>query len=321
MKVLTRLTLLLLPVGLGLAGCRGAHTIPPADTAALVEGRDPSAPAIRRAAQQLDAGQADAAFESLVAWFQTPASVRDPDRDLALYLAANALIEERQRIKAFYYLDELLDLHRSSPLYADAARRQFEIAESYLRGEHDKALFLQQSTDNDALEMLFRVQFRVPGSELAEAALLRTADYYFEDEQFDFAEDAYTVFVERFPRSDDVPEARLRQAWSNLLQYQGPRYDPTPLLDARQQFEAFANAYPGRADAARLQDIRDYIDRELAKKDLIKASYYARTNDPDAAEQLRERVVEAYPDTPQGERARRLIRPTTRRADDAGAGE
>jgi outer membrane protein assembly factor BamD (BamD/ComL family) len=40
---------------------------------------------------------------------------------------------------------------------------------------------------DEAVEMLYRIQQRSPGSQLAERALLRTANYYFSDQQYDFA--------------------------------------------------------------------------------------------------------------------------------------
>lgn len=288
------------------------------DNTALVESRGVEAPAVQRAAAEVDADEPQRAFQRLVDWFRAGDTRNDPDRDVALFVAANALIEDGRRTKAFFYLDELLDLHRGSDLYYRAAERQYDIADSYLRGEHDRMLFLRQSSDSDALEMLFRIQGRVPGSELAERALLRTADYYFEDEQYDFAEDAYTVFVERFPRSPTIPRVRLRQAWSNLLQYGGPRYDPTPLFDARQQFHAFASAYPELAEQQRLDEVTDYIDAQLAKKQAIHASFYARTGEPAAAAKIRRELAEMYPNTPAGREAAeevRLDEPATRPAE------
>lgn len=306
-----RTALLLFCLALGafcaLAGCSSGATVPPQDNTALVESRGVEAPAIRRAAAEVDAGEPEQAFQRLVDWFQAGDTRSSPARDVALFVAANALIEDDRRLRAFFYLDELLDLHRSSDLYYDAAQRQYEIADSYLRGEHDRTLFLRQSSPSDAIEMLFRIQTRVPGSELAERALLRTADYYFDDEQFDFAEDAYTVFIERFPRSPSVPRVRLQQAWSNLLQYDGPRYDPTPLLDARQQFQTIATAYPDLAEQQQLAEVTNYIDAQFAKKQAIHAGFYDRTGEEAAAEKIRRDLVQAYPNTPAGQEAAEAV--------------
>src|SRR5437762_2932300 len=79
---------------------------------------------------------------------------------------------------------------------------------------------------DEAIEMLWRVQQRSPGSPLAEQALKRTADFFYRDGQFDLSAAVYGVYIERYPRSPLVPEVRLKQAYSNLAQMRGLRFDP-----------------------------------------------------------------------------------------------
>ncbi len=290
-----------------LTGCTRTIGVAPQDNTALVERRGIESQALRAAAEQIDGGDPDDAYETLVEWFRANGTFASDERDVALFLTANALIADARRFRAFYYLDELLDLHVGSDLYLDAVSRQFEIADSYLDGKTDSILFLPRTYNNDALEMLFRIQQRAPGTELAERALLRTAEHYFDEKDYDFAEDAYTVFIDRFPRSPSVRAARLKQAWSNLLQYEGPRYDPTPLLDAREQFAQFTAAYPDTASAQSLSEISTYIDEQLASKQLIKARFYERTGRGASAASLRTGVVERYPSTPQAAQARERL--------------
>ena len=155
--------------------------------------------------------------------------------------------------------------------------------------------------------MLFRIQQRASGSELAERALLRTGDYYFDRGDHDFAEDVYTAFLERYPRSPNVARVQLRQAFSNLFQYEGPRYSPTPLLDAQQQFANFRRQFPQVAEEQNLAEIFDFIDEELARKQAIKADFYRRTRRPEAAAALRQEIVERYPETKTAAESRRLL--------------
>ena len=278
-----RIALLLPLLLVSLACARGGRTVPRQDNAGLLERRGIEEPALAVAAQEIDNGDGRDAFERLVAHLRQPGARRHAHRDAALYLAGNALISDRQRLKAFFYFDELLDTYPQSGLFLPAAERQYQIADSVLSGDRDRVLFVPEADTGDALEMLFRVQLRVPGSELAERALLRSGEHYFDSGDHDFAEDVYTIFLDRFPRSPRVPYARLRQAWSNLLQYEGPRYDPTPLLDARQQFRAFADAYPDLADRQGLDEVFAYVDEQLDDKRRIKADFYRRTGEPEAA--------------------------------------
>ena len=53
--------------------------------------------------------------------------------------------------------------------------------------------------EDEAVEMLFRIQQRSPGSPLAERSLLRTADYYYANADYDLAHDAYEFYVQAVP--------------------------------------------------------------------------------------------------------------------------
>ncbi len=291
-----------------LVGCRSSSGgIPGQSNARLLDDAGVAEPALAAAAREVDAGDGGDAFGLLVDWFRDDANRASEVREYALYLAANALIDDGNRIKAFYYLDELLDLYPGGDLYPDAVARQYAIADSYLDGEGDRFLLLERGHTSDALEMLFRIQQRASGSEVAERALLRTGDYYFDGGDFDFAEDVYTAFLERYPRSPNVARVRLRQAFANLFQYDGPRYSPTPLLDARQQFANFRQQFPEMAREQNLAEIFEYIDEELARKQAIKADYYRRTRRPEAAAALRQQIVQEYPDTRAAAESRELL--------------
>ena len=287
-------------------------------------------PMLEKAAELADAGEGGAAFKQLKEWFKLapaselpagresvvsaeapatgptsrpPARPPRPGRAEALFTAADALIEDGHRVKAFYYLDELLDNFPGSPLYRAAAQKQYAIADSYLSGRGDLFLFLPVNRSDEAAEMLFRVQNRLPGSPLAERALRRTADFYYARGDFDFAEDAYGVFIDRFPRSEQIAQVRLLQAYSNVQQFHGPKYDPTPLIDARAQLRQFATQHPDVGERQNLAGLQDWIDRQLAQKYADEASFYRRTNEDRAARQVTALLAREYPRTEAGEAA------------------
>ncbi len=309
---MTKACVVLVSLGLAfaLAGCRGlSGGVETRGNAHLLEQENVQDLALRRAADLVDSGDGRRAFKILVDRFKSEPQAAY--RDVSLWLAANALVEDGQRIRAFYYLDQLMDEHSDSSLYYAAARKQYEIADSYLRNRSDRMLFFPVRQHEAALEMLFRVQQRLPGSPLAELALKRSADFYFANGDYDFAEDAYGVFIDRFPRSQAIPTVRLKQAYSNLLQYQGPRYDPTPLLDAATQLRQFRVEYPELARDMAVDERIDWVDEQLAEKLVLESSFFARTGEPAASRRLLAEVIERYPETPQAERARRRLGTTT----------
>ena len=128
-----------------------------------------------------------------------------PQRDRALFLIAQALILTDEPIRAYYYLDELMDEYPSSTLFPAALRTQYNIADGYLNGHKDRLLGLAVIDRSDeAVEMLFRIEQRSPGSPVAERALLRTADFYYANGDYDLAHDAYEFYAKQYPRGDQV---------------------------------------------------------------------------------------------------------------------
>lgn len=258
-----------------------------------------------KAEQHLSAGDASAAEKLVVAWVKTPGNQAAPDRDRALFLLADAYYRGDERVKAFYQLDELLDTYPESRFFAPALERQYAIADEYLNGYKDKLLGMRVvGQDDKAIDMLFRVRERAPGSPLAERALLRTADYYFATSQFDFAGDAYQAYARAYPRSPEMGKVKLRQALSSLAQFRGTKFDSTPLIDARAQFEDLKVRYPDVAQQADVQKFIDTINRTLARKLLGTADFYRRTNKPKAAAYSLLTLVATYPTTAEADQAR-----------------
>lgn len=232
-----------------------------------------------------------------------------PQRDRGLFLVAQALYQYGNRIRAFYYLDELMDTYPESAYYGPALELQFQIADRYLRGYKRRFLGVPVfHAYDEAVEMLFRIQHRSPGSPLAERALLRTANFYYHDEQYDFAADTYAAYLRRYPRSPITPRVRLRQAYSMYAQFRGPRFDATPAIDAREQLRELIVQYRDLAAEENLPQLVAEIDRTLAKKLFVTADFYQRTNEPLGAAYTYRYVVKAYPDTEEARRAAVALR-------------
>jgi len=253
--------------------------------------------------QMVIAGQFSTARQLCVTWLK--ANHGSPLYDRALYLEAEALYGVGNRIKAFYYLDELMDEYPTSPLYYQALQRQYDIADAYLNGYRDKLFGLRiLDREDEAIEMLYRIQQRSPGSPLAEKSLLRTADYYYADGQYDLAADAYGAYARDFPRNPDLPRILLRQAFANLAQFRGLRYDTTPVIDAEAQLQQLVATYPQFAAEEKIPDVLQRIDHTFARKLLIIAQFYIRTHKPGGAAYTYKFLIKTYPDLPEASQAR-----------------
>jgi outer membrane assembly lipoprotein YfiO len=160
---------------------------------------------------------------------------------------------------------------------------------------------------DEAVDMLFRVRQRSPGSPLAEKALLRTADFYYADSQYDLAADAYAWYAREYPRSPAIGRVKLRQAFANYAQFRGLRFDATPLVDARAQLAELIAANPDLAEEEGLPAVVGRIDRTFAEKLYWTGNFYRRTHEPRAAVYMYRYLLEAYPNTPEAAKAQQAL--------------
>lgn len=247
-----------------------------------------------------------AARKPIVRWVR--ANPDAPDRDRGLFLLAEMYNQAGDKIRAFYHLDELMDFYPASRLFYPSLEKQFAIAERFLTDYKHRFLGMSLlSAEDEGVEILFRIQARAPGSPIAERALLRTADHYYDDSQFDLAADAYAAYARSYPRSPELPRVRLQQAFSSLAQFRGLTFDATPVVDAKAQLEDVRAEYPDLAAEANVSDLLERVDGILAARVYQTADFYRRTNEPRAAVYNWRYLVENYPDTPDAERARRHL--------------
>jgi outer membrane assembly lipoprotein YfiO len=236
---------------------------------------------------------------------------KDSNRDRALFLIAQAKYHidgSDDWIFAFYYCDELMDEYPESHLFYPALELQYQIADGYLNGHKNRLFGLPiVPMQEEAIEMLYRIQERSPGSPLAQKALLRTCDYYYSTGDYELAHDAYAFYIKNYPHSSDIANVKLRQAFSSLAQFHGVRFDPTPLIDARSELSDIITAYPGLAKEQNLNSIITRIDSALSRKLLVTADFYRRTHAPHGAVYVYRYLIDVYPDSSDAATAKKVL--------------
>ena len=264
-------------------------------------------PVLDHVQQLLDQRDGEAALSVALDWDKTHGKTA-AQRDRGLFLTAQALVADDDPIKAYYYADELMDEFPSSKLFYPALDLQYRVADGLLGGHKLKVLGLPiLPAEDEAVEMLYRIQQRSPGSPLAERALLRTADHYYADGDYDLAQDAYDFYAKQYPRSDRVPQVKLRAAFAALARFHGPRFDATPMLDARTKLADFAVAYPALAAEENVPGILAKIDDELAITLYDTADFYRRTGATDGAVYMYRYQLLTYPHGPRAAEARAAL--------------
>ncbi len=256
-----------------------------------------------RAGRLVEASNNAAAKKILVNWLKREPN--SPLRDRALYLLGLANYQYGDRVASFYNFDELMDKFTDTKYYYPALEKQYQIADAFLAGYKRRFIGLPLlSAEDEAIEMLFRIQQRSPGSPLAEKAFKRTADYYYADAQYDLAVDAYTAFIDRYKRSPEIPQARLKKAFAELAQFHGTRFDPTPVINARTSLEELAIDYPDLARQENVSAVVERIDGALARKVYQNAQFYLRTHEQRAAAYTFKYLIKNYPESPEAGRAK-----------------
>jgi outer membrane assembly lipoprotein YfiO len=186
---------------------------------------------------------------------------------------------------------------------------QYQIADRFLNGYKRRFCRIPMfHAYDEAVEMLFRIQHRAPGSQLAERALLRTANYYYHDGQYDFAADTYAAYLRSYPRSPITARVRLREAYSMYAQFRGPKFDATPAIDAREQLKELIAQYSELAKEEDLPALVDRIDHTLMQKLLVTGDFYRRTHQPLGAAYTYRYVLKAYPQSEEARQADVAIR-------------
>ncbi|MFZ9914822.1 MAG: outer membrane protein assembly factor BamD [Phycisphaerales bacterium] len=215
----------------------------------------------------------------------------------ALLLKGDAIRAEGDEYEALYEYEEICRRYSASEAFIPALEREYAIACEYADGLKRRFWGTVRivNADEDAQELLIRVQERLPGSELAERACMRLADYYFARHEMIMASEAYSIFIENFPRSANVTKARLRLIYSYLAGFRGPEYDASSLLEARAKLRSLKSLQPGLAQQVGADGILLRIEESQAAKLLSTADWYLKTDDPISAELFIRRLVQRHP--------------------------
>jgi outer membrane protein assembly factor BamD (BamD/ComL family) len=232
-----------------------------------------------------------------------------PGSEEAMNLAGQAEMNRGNFWNAYNdWFERQVTNYPNGQFFDRALDREFRIAEAFLEGRKRKVWkIFRLSAEEEGLDMLLRIASHAPGTEIAERALMRAADWHFSNENYDDAVDAYDAFVNTNPQSPRRAYAMLQAAKAELLRFQGVRWEDRPLKDARERFTVFAQAYPQAARRENIPAILQEIYLTLAHKSYQTGAFYERTKHPRAAAFYYQKTVEEYPDTQWAAQAQQRI--------------
>lgn len=235
-----------------------------------------------------------------------------PDSPLlaeAYLLRGDSKVVGHDLYKALFDYEHLVSQFPASEHFFTALEREFEIAQRFAAGVNRKLWGLPIiPAGGEAEEIFIRIQERAPGSDVGERASLALADYYFAHKKMVSAADAYRLFLTNYAGSPHRQYALLRLIHSCLGRFQGPRYDPTGLIDAVQYIRRYERLYPESAQQMDTQAMLKNIDQALASKLLYHGRWYEYRGEIPSASYLYRRLVQLYPSTPPAQQAMERMR-------------
>jgi outer membrane protein assembly factor BamD (BamD/ComL family) len=181
---------------------------------------------------------------------------------------------------------------------SEALRMEFIIAEAYLSGAKRKLWGMRiLSGEDTALRILDELSTDHPESRVAEFAVKKKADYYFDTGQHRLAEDEYARLLRDYPRSQYYRFAWRRSAEAALASFGGVEYDEAALIEAEERYREYDSRFPTEAAHEDVDLILDRIHELRGEKEYSIGDYYERTAHLSSAVYHYRAVREHYPDT------------------------
>ena len=210
----------------------------------------------------------------------------DSRREEIMMLAGQAQMDRGRYVDAYERFNEQMDQYRNGAYYDRAVQRQYEIADAFLKGRKRRTMWMfKVSAIDKGIDILNGISDRVPGTVVAEKALLRVGDYHYDARQVVKAVEAYDHYVKTFPQSprQRLGHAMLRAARARYAQYRGEAFEDTPLIDAQQRFSIYAGRYPEQANKANIPMVLSQIRNALVRRYFASARFYQRVGRKTAA--------------------------------------
>ena len=160
---------------------------------------------------------------------------------------------------------------------------------------------------DEAVEMLYRIQERSPGSPLAELPPETHGRLLLQHLAVRPRARCLQHLRAILPTKPGCSAGSIGAAFASLAEFRGPLFDATPLIDARTQFKEIETQYPDLAADANVSGWIDRIDADLANKAYNTGRFYQRTNHLGGAVFMYRYVLGTYPNSHEAELAQRAL--------------
>ncbi len=254
-------------------------------------------------------GKASEAKGLLSGWIENHEETANPYLADAYFLRGDARTATGDEYWALYDYEEIARNFRSSDLFEKSVEREFEIGKRYLNGLKTRIFWIRlEDASSLGEEIMLRVSERMPGSVLAEKALLELADFYYRTRDLSQAAEAYGIFRQLYPKSQFREKAMQREVFANIARFKGPDYDASGLVEAGYLIRNFSALYPAEAERAGMSDaLVARLDESAAAQMLRVAEWYMGRDDPVSARFTLKRLQRKHPQTVAAAKGREIM--------------
>lgn len=259
---------------------------------------DPSTPEgrLQLIRRTLVEGDADDAEDRIEGWIE--ANPQHPMLAEAYLIRGDAKSAQGDYYRSIADYELIATLYPGTEQFVTALEREYNIAQQYIGGLYRKSSwtgFRLFPADDVGIELMIRIQERLPGSALGERASIAIGDYYFDKGEMDMAAEGYDLFLLNYPNSRQREWAMLRLIQASLARYKGPQFDPSGLTDAAQRLREYQQEFPAAAEKIGAEALMVRITESLAEKKLVTARWHAQRGLERGAITLFRRVIRDYP--------------------------
>ncbi len=233
---------------------------------------------------------------------------RSPLRSEADYYVARSFERQGEFYEAFKQYEKLVEDYTDVQYLYKALETEFAIAKRFLGGTKRRALgFFWVSADDVGIKILQDIPGRWPGSALAEQSLMTLGDYYLARGEHREAVSYYDQLITIYPSSTLVRSARLLAASAYLKIFKGPKFDPAPLVEARERLFEYRRLYGHEAQATEIRTMLEEIDNHQAENEYEIARFYQRTGKKKAARYHYRQLLQRWPESKLASAAQRRL--------------
>ncbi len=248
-----------------------------------------------------------------------------PWGEKAQYYAAECQFQRGNYVAAHTSYEKLFADYPGTDYIDKLVKREFAIADIWFKAGDPKAPPEMREKWNDrftgrlpligvhdhAIQATEHVQHHDPGGPLADDAVMRLADYYYDQRNWELAAFHYDQLTSdpAFVKSPFIQRAQLASIDSKIKGYLGPEYDATGLEEAKVSIRRTMELFPERQASTTdtLFHTLDVIREEEVKRAFEYGEHYFWTRHLSGAEYYFGMIPARWPQSPYAAKAKKKL--------------